>query len=177
MTRPPDHFMREALRVAGAGLDRSELPIGAVVVLGERVIAAAHTAEREQGRSLVHAELLALEVADRLRPLPGKRSDARLFTTPEPCPMCLGAAMSFGLGEIHYALESPGDGAVALARGWRRDERAMPSYRLPRVHGGTLRRESMARFKAYTARHSSGGAWERAETIAAREQAARPTAG
>ncbi len=91
--------------------------------------------------------------------------------------MCLGAAMSFGVGEIHYALESPGDGAVALARGWRRDEQALPSYRLPRIHGGTLRRESIALFNKYVARHSSGGAWEWARTIAALGDVARPPRG
>jgi tRNA(adenine34) deaminase len=175
MARPPEDLMREALLVARAGLGRGEPPIGAVVVLDDRVIAAAHTAERAQGRSLVHAELLALEAADRLRPFPGRRPDARLFTTLEPCLMCLGAAMSFGLGEIHYALESPGDGAVALAQQWRRDEQAMPAYRVPRVHGGLLREESVELFKIHTARHSSGGAWEWARTIAALEQVARPT--
>ncbi len=177
MARSPAHFMHEALLVARAGLDRGELPIGAVVVLGDRVIAAAHTAEREQGRLLVHAELLALGAADRLRPFPGKRAEARLFTTLEPCLMCLGAAMSFGVGEIHYALESPGDGAVALVRGWRRDEQAMPSYRLPGIHGGTLRQESIALFNEYVARHSSGGAWEWAKTITALGDVARPPRG
>src|SRR5689334_2753191 len=119
---PDEQFMREALRMASLGLERGELPIGAVVVLDGRVIAAAHTTEAAERRLLVHAELLALEAADRLQPFPGRRRDAQLFVTLEPCLMCLGAAMSFFLGAIHYALESPGDGAVALVREWRRDE-------------------------------------------------------
>jgi tRNA(adenine34) deaminase len=161
--------MREALRVARAGLEQGELPIGAVVVLDDRIIAAAHTAERAERRLLVHAELLALEAADRLQPFPGRRRDVQLFATLEPCLMCFGAAMSFGPGAIHYALASPGDGAATLVQGWQRDEAAMPSYQLPRLHGGLLRAESVALFQDYVARHASGGMWEWARTLVARE--------
>src|SRR5205823_756976 len=138
---PDEHegFMRDALSVAAQGLESGELPIGAVVVLDGRVIARAHTRERAEERLLVHADLLALEEADRLRPFPGRRRDARLYVTLEPCLMCLGAAMSFMLGEVYYGLESPSDGAVALARGWRRKEEDFPAYRLPRIEGGILR--------------------------------------
>jgi tRNA(adenine34) deaminase len=119
---------------------------------------------------LVHAELRALEIADRLRPFPGTRADVRLFTTLEPCLMCLGAAMSFGVGEIHYALESPGDGAASLIPQWQRDEAAIPSYRLPRIvqHTGPLRQQSIGLFAAYVARHPAGPMWEWAKTLAIR---------
>jgi tRNA(adenine34) deaminase len=160
--------MREALNEDRAGLERGELPIGAVVVLDGQVLGAAHTAERAERRLLVHAEFLALDIADRLRPFPGKRRDARLFTTLEPCLMCFGAAMSFGIGEIHYALESPGDGAVGLIEGWCRDEAAMPSYRLPQVHGGILRAEVLALFREYIASNPPGPLRDWAATLVAR---------
>jgi tRNA(adenine34) deaminase len=168
MVQTDTDFIREALRVAAAGLEAGELPIGAVVVLGNHILAAAWTAERAEGRRLVHAELRALEMADRLRPFPGARSDVRLYTTLEPCLMCLGAAMSFGIGEIHYALESPGDGASSLVQEWQRDEAAMPSYRLPRVvqRTGPLRQTSIDLFAAYVVRHTSGPMWEWAKTLA-----------
>ena len=93
-------FMREALAVAQQGLDKGELPIGAVVVLNDQIIASAHTMERGEKRFLVHADLLALEAADRLQPFPGNRRDARLYVNLEPCLMCLGAAMSFFLSAL-----------------------------------------------------------------------------
>jgi tRNA(adenine34) deaminase len=167
MPKEHERFMREALSAARDGLESGELPIGAVVVLGGRMIARAHTRERADGRLLVHADLLALEAADRLQPFPGRRRDARLYVTLEPCLMCLGAAMSFRLGEVYYALESAGDGAVALARSWRRKEDDFPAYRLPRIEAGILRTESLALFREYVARHSSGAPWEWAKTIAA----------
>ena len=167
MPYPPAHFMDAALRIAASGLERGELPIGAVVVLGDAIIASAHTTERAEGRLLVHAELRALELADRLKPFPGKRRDVRLFTTLEPCLMCLGAALSFVLGEIHYALESPRDGALGLISAWQRDEAAMPGYRLPLIqqHPDTARQQTIALFRDYTERHSSGGMWEWAKTL------------
>lgn len=166
MTVDHEYFMRQALHMAETALESGELPIGAVVVLDQKMIASAHTLEKTQGRWLVHAELLALDQADRIKPFPGKRRAVRLYTTLEPCLMCLGATMSFQLGEVLYALESPGDGAVEAAQNWARRESDIPAYRLPRIEGGCLRKESVELFRRYVARHSGGGLWEWAKTIA-----------
>jgi tRNA(adenine34) deaminase len=167
--------MRVTLGLAAWALEQGELPIAAQVVLdgGDQiaVIAWATTAERRQECRLVHAELLALEAADRLRPFPGRRGDAVLYTNLEPCPMCLCAAMSFGIGTVCYALESPSDGAVALFRGWRRDEEEMPGYRLPEIHGpetlgAALRDESIALFRRYADAQPPGPLRDWALTLA-----------
>ena len=55
-----EHFMREALAVARVGLQAGEMPIGAVVVVDDEIVAAEHTQELTTGRLLVHADLLAL---------------------------------------------------------------------------------------------------------------------
>jgi tRNA(adenine34) deaminase len=165
-TAEKECFMREALRVARLGLEHGELPIGAVVVLHGEIIASAHTMEKSEGRLLVHADLLALEAADRLHPFPGKRRDSKLFVTGEPCLMCMGAAMSFFLGEIYYGHECPGDGAVALVQQWQRREQDFPNYRVPRIEGGILRNEAVALFQAYVAGAPPGPMREWARTIA-----------
>ena len=167
MQNEHERFMREALIVARQGLDRGELPIGAVVMLNGQIIASAHTQEVMQGRLLVHADLLALEAADRLSPFPGNRRDCSLYITGEPCLMCLGAAMSFFIGEIIYGHEMPSDGAMSLVQGWQRQERDFPNYQVPRITGGVLRQEGIDLFKEYVAQHSSGGMWEWAKTVAA----------
>ncbi len=161
-----EFWMREALKVARLGLERGELPIGAVIVQDGQIIASAHTQEKVQGRLLVHAELLALEAADKLTPFPGRRRDVQMFVTGEPCLMCLGAAMSFFLGEIYYGHEIPSDGAVSLVRQWKRSEKDFPNYQVPQIEGGILREEGIALFREYVARHSSGAIWEWAKTIA-----------
>jgi tRNA(adenine34) deaminase len=163
-----ERFMRAALTVAAEGMAEGELPIGAVVVLNGEIIAAAHTAERAQNRLLVHAELLALAAADRLQPFPGNRRDVTLYTTCEPCLMCMGAAMSFFLGTIAYAVEAPSDGATALVQGWQRNTADFPAYRAPQIIGGVLRAEAIALFQQYVTRHPAGsGPWAWAQSMAA----------
>ena len=80
--------------------------------------------------------------------------------------MCMGAAMSFFLGEITYALESPGDGAVELAKGWVRKEADIPGYQIPRIRAGLLREESIRLFKEYVSLHDPGPMRAWAQTLA-----------
>ena len=158
--------MRHTLSLAADALELGELPIAAIVVLDDRIIGSATTAEQREQRLLVHAELAALEQADRLGLSLAERRSARLFTNLEPCLMCLGAAMSFFLGEIHYALESPADGAVDLVRTWVRAQDDMPQYRLPKVESGLLREESIRLFEQYALLHPPGPMRDWAQTLA-----------
>lgn len=155
--------MREALRIARAGLEVGELPIGAIMTLDDEVISARHTSEIMLGRWLTHAELLVLDEVDRSGCK--RRREMRLYTTVEPCLMRLGAAMTLGVGEIVYGLASPTDGAVTLVRGWQRDTAGFEAYRTPVISGGALRDECRALFDEYLRRHSSGGMWQWAKTL------------
>ena len=166
MDKPPEHYMRQALRLAEEALEHGELPIAALVVLEGKVIGQGTASEQREVRFLGHAELVALEQADRLGLSYEQRRRARLFTTLEPCLMCMGAAMSFFLGEITYALESPGDGAVGLVQGWERREEDMPAYQVPKVTGGLLREESVRLFARYVSTQPPGPMRDWAETLA-----------
>ncbi len=147
--KTPEYFMRQTLALAHEALELGEFPIAAIVVLDDEIIAKSTTAEQRERRFLVHAELLALEAADKLGlPLPRRRS-TKLYTNLEPCLMCIGAAMSFFLGEIYYSLESPADGAVNLVETWERKKSDMPGYITPTITGGLLREESIEIFKKY----------------------------
>jgi tRNA(adenine34) deaminase len=158
--------MRQALRLAEEALALGEFPIAAIVVLDGEVIGQGTASEQREVRFLGHAELVALEQADRLGLSYEQRRRARLFTTLEPCLMCMGAAMSFFLGEITYALESPGDGAVGLVQGWDRREEDMPAYQVPKVTGGLLREESVRLFQRYVSMQPPGPMRDWAETLA-----------
>jgi len=142
-------YMRLAIAQAERGMAAGELPIGAVVVADGAVIASAHTAERATGRLLVHAELRALQAADAMPSIPGGRRQAVLFSTCEPCLMCLGATMSSFIGGVVYGLETPGDGASALVRRSDKDRLAFAAYRPPRLIGGVLRSECLALMKRF----------------------------
>lgn len=155
-TGTAEHYMKQALTLASEGLAMGEFPIGAVVVLDGKVIAQGITSEQREKRFLGHAELIALEEADSLGLSFSERRATRLFTNLEPCLMCMGAAMSFVLGELYFGLESPADGAVNLVKGWARRENDMPGYQLPRISGGLLREESIALFEKYVSLHKAG---------------------
>ena len=99
-------FMREALREAEK--DGGEVPVGAVVVRGDQIIARAHN-EREAGRPFAHAEMLAMERA--CQALGDRRlHGCALYVTLEPCPMCAGALMLAEVDECVFGAYDPRQG-------------------------------------------------------------------
>lgn len=163
--KTPAYYMRQALTLAAEALELGEFPIAAIVVLDGKIIARATASEQQERRYLGHAELVALEKADRQGLSIEKRRAAKMFTTLEPCLMCMGAAMSFFLGEVYYALESPGDGAVNLVKGWIRKEEDIPGYQLPKITGGLLREESHELFEKYVSQRAPGPMRKWAESV------------
>lgn len=163
--KTPEQYMRQTLTLAAEAFELGEFPIAAIVVFDGRIIARATASEQRERRFLGHAELVALEEADRLRLSLDDRRGAKLFTNLEPCLMCMGAAMSFFLGEVCYGLESPGDGAVNLVKGWVRKEDDIPGYQLPKITGGILREESIRLFEKYVSLRPPGPMREWAETL------------
>ena len=104
-------FMRVALGAAGEAANRGEVPVGAVVVLGERIVSTAHN-ERETGSDpTAHAEILALRRA--AAALGSWRlCDADLYVTMEPCPMCAGALVNARIRRLYFGCDDPKAGAV-----------------------------------------------------------------
>jgi tRNA(adenine34) deaminase len=166
MTETPEFYMRQALALASEALALGEFPIAALLVLDGRIIARATASEQRERRFLGHAELVALEQADRLGLSFDERGRACLYTNLEPCLMCMGATMSFFLGELVYGLESPADGAVQLVEGWVRKAEDMPGYQAPRITGGLLREESARLFGEYVSLRPPGPMRDWAETLA-----------
>lgn len=106
-------FMEIALAEAQAAAARGEVPVGACVVLGDRVVAQAGNRTRELSDPTAHAEVLAIRAAcaavgrERL-------SGHDLYVTLEPCPMCA-AVISFArIGRLYYGASDPKSGGVAV---------------------------------------------------------------
>jgi tRNA(adenine34) deaminase len=97
-----EKFMREALAEAEAAGQAGELPIGAVLVLDGEIIARGRARHHEARSQLSHAELNTLLQGGEKLWTDYKR--AILFTTCEPCPLCLGAAVMADVPHIIYAL-------------------------------------------------------------------------
>ncbi|PYL20043.1 MAG: tRNA adenosine(34) deaminase TadA [Verrucomicrobia bacterium] len=84
------NFMREALRQAKKAYDADEVPIGAVVVRGEKIIGRAYNQVELLKDATAHAEMLALTQAEAAVG-DWRLTDCDLYVTKEPCPMCAGA--------------------------------------------------------------------------------------
>ncbi|MDP9849701.1 nucleoside deaminase [Streptosporangium lutulentum] len=162
----PDELVAVAVAVADEGAAAGELPIGAVVVMGDEVISRGHTQERARGRRLVHADLLAMEEADRRLGWRPRSAPLVLAVNLEPCLMCVGAAMSLGVEAIYYGLDSPGDGAAGVGAVWRPQREDMTFSRVPEIRGGFLREKVRAQFARYAATTRTGGLRQWAEDLA-----------
>ncbi|WDZ83148.1 nucleoside deaminase [Micromonospora cathayae] len=162
-----DELVALALEVSEEGMRAGELPVGAVVVRGTEVVGRAYTQERTQGRRLVHADLLAMEQADRQLGWRDRGAALVLAVTLEPCLMCLGAAMSLGVSQVYYGLEAPDDGAAGVPAVWRPTRSAMSFSRLPAVAGGFRRQECAEQFRRYAESAPDGSLRRYAESMAA----------
>ncbi len=105
------HFMHEALRQALRAREADEVPIGAVVVRGGRVIARAHNQVETLRDATAHAEMLAITQAESVVE-DWRLSDCTLYVTKEPCPMCAGAAVHARLARVVFGCPDPRGGAA-----------------------------------------------------------------
>jgi tRNA(adenine34) deaminase len=138
--------MREALSEAAAAASAGERPIGAVLVVAGEVVSRGRSRQNELRSQLAHAELEALQnggdaVWERYR-------EAVLFTTVEPCPLCLGAAVMADVPHVVYALHDPLVETYRLIEGSPYVARHIETY-----CGGVLEREA----RALVERHRQGG--------------------
>ncbi len=103
-------YMEEALRSAQRALEAGEVPIGAIVVHQNQIIARAHNRSIAENDPTAHAEILALRQAGAF--LGNYRlSDCTLFVTIEPCSMCAGAIIHARLQRVVYGAKDPKTGA------------------------------------------------------------------
>ena len=106
------YFMRMALQEAEAAAEENEVPVGAVIVHGERRVIASDHNRREQLRDpTAHAEMLAItQAAEALGSW--RLDDCTLYITLEPCPMCAGAILQARISRVVYGADDPKSGAV-----------------------------------------------------------------
>jgi tRNA(adenine34) deaminase len=99
-----EYFMKVALNEAHRALDRDEVPVGAVIVWKNRIIAKAHNLTETLNDPTAHAEMQAFTAATNT--IGGKYlEECVLYVTLEPCIMCAGAAFWTQLGKIVYGAE------------------------------------------------------------------------
>lgn len=138
-----ERYMRMALEEAHAAADEGEIPIGAVVVAGDRVIARTHNHTERLHDVTAHAEMLAITAAAEW--LNGKYlPQCTIYVTVEPCPMCAGALGWSQIGRIVY-------GAPDEKRGMRKfySDRRGPLHPSTEVKEGVLADECARLMKVF----------------------------
>jgi len=101
-----EYWMNEALKQARIAAEEGEIPVGAVIVVKNRIIAKAYNQTEKLTDVTAHAEILAITAASNAlgaKYLP----ECKLYVTLEPCIMCAGACFWAQLGELHYAASDP----------------------------------------------------------------------
>lgn len=104
-----EQYMQQALTEAQKAYDKEEVPVGAIIVMNNRIIARAHNQVELLNDSTAHAEILALTTAFNFlssKYLP----DAILYVTLEPCLMCSGALYWCKIGKIVYGADDEKNG-------------------------------------------------------------------
>src|SRR4030088_1691875 len=104
-------FMREALRFAEKAAKAGEVPVGAVVVRGGKIIARAHNQVELLKDATAHAEMLALTQAEAAVG-DWRLTDCDLYVTKEPCAMCAGALVHTRIRRLIFGCADPSAGAA-----------------------------------------------------------------
>ena len=104
-------WMSKALALAKRAAEQDEVPVGAILVIDNKIIARAHNKKEQWTSPLGHAELICLErAAQKLKSW--RLSGATLYVTLEPCLMCSGAMIQSRIDRVVFGARDPKGGAV-----------------------------------------------------------------
>jgi len=116
------YFMGLAVSEAKKAILIDEVPVGAVLLLGDQVISSAHNARINTFDPTGHAEILAIRKAA-LTIKNYRLTGASLYVTVEPCPMCFGAIMEARVTEVVFSVREPRSGVMGSLYDLQNDPR------------------------------------------------------
>jgi len=138
MKHTEEYYMRLALKQAEKARDMDEVPVGAVIVYNDKVIARAHNLREKNRQPDAHAEMLAIRKACKKLGT-WCLKDCDLYVTLEPCMMCTGVIAQARINRLYYGTTDPKGGTVDTLIQVK-DIKHLKTY--PReVHAGILQKE------------------------------------
>ncbi len=129
----PHEAMRAAIEQAEMAASHGDVPVGAVVLVGDQPVAVGRNQREQLGDPTAHAEILALRAASQAMGSGWRLDDATLVVTLEPCPMCAGAALAARVGRIVYGAADMKAGACGSLYNLGADPRL--NHEIEVVHG------------------------------------------
>ena len=137
-----EYFMQQALRQAQIAFEEDEVPVGAIVVIGNKIISRGYNQVEKLNDPTAHAEIIALTSAFNFlgsKYLP----DATLYVTVEPCVMCAGALYWSKIGRVVYGAYDEKNGYLRVTR------ETSPFHPKTEVVPGVLQDECASLMKAF----------------------------
>jgi len=131
------HYMKMAIEQAGIAEENGDVPIGAVIVYKNQIIAKAYNQRQQLNDPTAHAEIIALTQAAAFMES-WRLNGCTIYVTLEPCPMCAGALVLSRMDRLVYGCDDPKTGACKSLYNIVQDERL--NHRLE-VTSGVLANE------------------------------------
>ena len=107
----PEKYMKEALKQAKLAVKHGEVPVGAVIVYQDKIIARGYNKRKMKQQTVEHAEMDAIRKACRVIGS-WRLEDCDMYVTLEPCPMCAGAILQARMRKVYYGADDPKAGVL-----------------------------------------------------------------
>ncbi|WP_449538443.1 tRNA adenosine(34) deaminase TadA [Ferdinandcohnia sp. Marseille-Q9671] len=120
--RTDEYYMKLAIDEAKKAAEINEVPIGAVLVIDDEVVAKAHNLRETEQRSIAHAELLAIDEACK-RTGSWRLENSTLYVTLEPCAMCAGTIVLSRVSRVVFGAHDPKGGCAGTLMNLLQEER------------------------------------------------------
>ena len=105
-----EYFMEQALKEAQKAYKKDEVPVGAIIVKDNKIIARGHNLKESKKNTIKHAEIIAIEKASKKLEA-WRLEDCDIYVTMEPCPMCMGAIINSRIKNIYFGVKDKKAGA------------------------------------------------------------------
>ena len=105
-----EYFMEQALKEAQKAYKKDEVPVGAIIVKDNKIIAKGHNLKESKKNTIKHAEIIAIEKASKKLEA-WRLEDCDIYVTMEPCPMCMGAIINSRIKNIYFGVKDKKAGA------------------------------------------------------------------
>lgn len=137
-------YMELALSLARKAGERGDVPVGAVIVYGDKIIGKGYNKREERKNALLHAEICAInEACESLSSW--RLTDAVMYVTLEPCPMCAGAIINSRISRVVFGAYDEKAGCFGSA-----DNFCMKSFNhKPHIIGGFMQQECASLLKDF----------------------------
>ncbi len=106
-----EKFIKEVLKEAKKALQKDEVPVGAIIVKDNKIVARGHNQRITKKNALLHAEIVAIQKASK-KLKNWRLDDCEIWISLEPCIMCIGAILQSRIKKVYFLAKNEKEGAI-----------------------------------------------------------------